>query len=372
MPRGDADDAGLSSPTATGSTLPLCRHFGDCGGCAVQDLPGEDYRSFKKNLIAEALTRHGLDASVIEDVVPVPPHSRRRATFKAEKRDGRTVLGFHAARSHAIVDMRECLVLTPRLFAAAQGLREMMAALLAEGEGVEFYLVEADNGFDLAIAWKRRTTSAIVAEIARWAPKLSLVRVTAGRDLLYETAAPEIALGLARVKLPPQAFLQPTREGERALQAGVADALGKPKSVTDLFSGCGTFTFPLAARARVHAVDADGPMLEALAMAARSASGLKPVSTEKRDLFRRPLEPRELDRFDAAVLDPPRAGALAQVRMLAKSRLAGIAYVSCDAASFARDARVLVDGGFRLDRIVGVDQFLWSAHLELAAAFSRE
>jgi len=372
VPRSDADDAGLSTPTAAGSSLPLCRHFGVCGGCAIQDLEAEEYRSFKRSLIVEALTKHGLDAAVLEDIVQVAPRSRRRATFKAAKRDGRIEIGFHAARSHAIVDMRECLVLTPRLFAAAQGLREMMAALLAEGEGADLYLVEADNGFDLAIAWKRRTTSAIVAEIARWAPKLSIVRVTAGRDLLYETAAPEIALGLARVKLPPQAFLQPTREGERALQAGVADALGKAKSVTDLFSGCGTFTFPLAARARIHAVDADGPMLEALALAARSASGLKPISTEKRDLFRRPLEPREVDRFDAAVLDPPRAGALAQVRMLAKSRVPRIAYVSCDAASFARDARVLVDGGFRLDRIVGVDQFLWSAHIELAAAFSRK
>jgi 23S rRNA (uracil1939-C5)-methyltransferase len=350
----------------------LCSHFGICGGCAVQDLSANAYRSFKRSLIVEALAGHGLSDAVVDGIIMVPPRSRRRATFKAAKRDGRIELGFHAQCSHAIVDMRECLVLTPRLFAAAQGLREMMAALLAEGEGVEFYLVEADNGFDLAIAWKRRTTSAIVAEIARWAPKLSIVRVTAGRDLLFETAAPEIALGLARVKLPPQAFLQPTREGERALQAGVADALGKAKSVTDLFSGCGTFTFPLAARARVHAVDSDAPMVAVLAAAARSASGLKPISTEKRDLFRRPLEPRELEKFDAAVLDPPRAGALAQVRMLAKSRLARIAYVSCDAASFARDARVLVDGGFRLDRIVGVDQFLWSAHIELVAAFSRK
>lgn len=301
----------------------------------------------------------------------VPPRSRRRATLKVAKRDGHTELGFHAARSHAIVDMRECLVLTPGLFKTAQGLREMMDALLHEGEGAELYLAEADNGFDLAVAWARRVTPALIGDIARRASKLKMARVTAGSESIYETSAPEIALGEARVKLPPRAFLQPTRQGEAILRARVAEAVGKAKGVVDLFAGCGTFTLPLAEHARVHAVDADGAMLEALAAAARAASGLKPVTAERRDLFRRPLEPRELDRFDAAVLDPPRAGALSQAKMLNLSGIKRIAYVSCDAASFARDARALTDGGFRLDRVLGVDQFLWSAHIELVAAFTR-
>ena len=156
------------------------------------------------------------------------------------------------------------------------------------------------------------------------------------------------------------------------LQQRVLETMGKAKAVVDQFSGCGTFTLPLAERARVHAVDSDAPMLEALAEAARATPGLKPISTEKRDLFRRPLQPKELDRFDAAVFDPPRAGALAQAKMLDLSGIKRIAYVSCDAASFARDGRALTDGGFRLDRVLGVDQFLWSAHIELAAAFSRD
>ena len=350
----------------------LCSHFGTCGGCAAQDLPADEYRNFKRNLIVEALEKHGLDGSVVEDVVQVPPRSRRRATFKVAKRDGRTELGFHAARSHDIVDMRECLVLTHGMFKTAQGLREMMDALLREGEGAELYLAEADNGFDLAVAWKRRPASNVIADIGHWAPKLGLVRVTANGELLYRTASPEIALGQARVLLPPRAFLQPTREGEQMLQQRVLETMGKAKAVVDLFSGCGTFTLPLAARAQVYAVDSDAPMLEALAEAARATPGLKPISTEKRDLFRRPLQPKELDRFDAAVLDPPRAGALAQARMLNLSRIKRIAYVSCDAASFARDGRALTDGGFRLDRVLGVDQFLWSAHIELVAGFTRD
>lgn len=362
----------MSSLAAAGSSLPLCRHFGVCGGCAVQDLSADEYRNFKRNLIAEALARHGLGDSAIEDIVAVPPRSRRRATFKVAKRGVYTELGFHALRSHAIVDMRECLVLRAELFSVAQGLREMMAALLRDGEGAELYLAEADNGFDLGLDWARRLTPALVGDIARWASKLKIVRVTAGEELIYETAAPEIALGKARVKLPPRAFLQPTRQGEAILQARVAEAVGKARTIVDLFAGCGTFTLPLAERARVHAVDSDAPMLEALAEAARATPGLKPISTEKRDLFRRPLEPKELDRFDAAVLDPPRAGALAQAKMLNLSGIKRIAYVSCDAASFARDARALTDGGFRLDRVLGVDQFLWSAHIELVAAFARD
>jgi 23S rRNA (uracil1939-C5)-methyltransferase len=350
----------------------LCSHFGTCGGCAVQNLSADGYRNFKRNLIAQALEKHDLDSSVVEDVVQVPSRSRRRATLKAAKRDGRTEIGFHAARSHAIVDMRECLVLTAGLFKTAQGLREMMNVLLSEGEGAELYLAEADNGFDLDVAWTRRVTPALTGDIARWALKLKIVRVTAGGELIYETSAPEMALGKARVKLPPRAFLQPTRQGEAVLQSLVAEAVGKARTIVDLFAGCGTFTLSLAERARVHAVDSDAPMLAALADGARATPGLKPISTEKRDLFRRPLQPKELDRFDAAVLDPPRAGALAQAKMLDLSGIKRIAYVSCDAASFARDGRALTDGRFRLDRVLGVDQFLWSAHIELVAAFSRQ
>ncbi|HTK80046.1 MAG TPA: hypothetical protein VL286_06355 [Rhizomicrobium sp.] len=338
----------------------------------MQDRDADDYRALKRDMIVRALAQHGLESASVEAVVSVPPRSRRRATLKILKQSGQIRIGFHAVHSHDIVDMRECLVLTPALFELVQHLRACFARLSGEGESAELYTVQADNGFDLAVSWNRKTTPALIAEIAAFAPRLGLVRVTAGEDLIYQSAVPEVCFGKARVKLVPRAFLQPTRDGEAVLQARVLEITAKARNVVDLFSGCGTFSLPLAERAKVHAVDADGALLDALAAAARVTSGLKPVTTEKRDLFKRPLTPQDLNRFDALVLDPPRSGALAQAKMLAKSDLRRIAYVSCDAASFARDAKVLTDGGFRLAWVVGVDQFLWSAHVELAAAFIRD
>jgi 23S rRNA (uracil1939-C5)-methyltransferase len=291
--------------------------------------------------------------------------------LKLQKTGGDTRIGFHAPRSHTLIDIRECHVLTPGLFQLAQGLRETFSGLVREGESVDLYMVEAENGFDLAITWTRKSTPEIVQQLAAAAHMLGLLRITRGSELLYETAAPAVRFGRAQVKLPPNAFLQPTREGETVLQTHVAEAVGRARTIADLFCGCGTFILPLAEKAQMHAVDADRPMLDALAAGARATPGLKPVSTECRDLFKHPLTAAELNRYGAVVLDPPRAGALVQVKQVSQSRVPRIAYVSCDAASFARDARVLSDGGFRLDWIVGVDQFLWSAHIELAAAFSR-
>ena len=304
-------------------------------------------------------------------MVSVPPHSRRRATLNLRNGGGHACIGFYASRSHELIDVHECHVLRPGLFRLAQGLRELLGPVLGSGNSANLYMLEADNGFDLAIEATLSRGAELSGRVASAVAKLGLLRVTADSDLLYQSGAPEVSFGKARVVLPPNAFLQPTREGEALLQARVAEAMGKAKRIADLFSGCGTFSLPLAERARIHAVDTERPMLEALARATRSTPGLKPVTTESRDLFKRPLAPAELNRFDAVVLDPPRAGALAQVKQLSRSTISRIAYVSCDAASFARDMRILIDGGFRLDGIVGVDQFLWSAHIELAAAFSR-
>ena len=350
----------------------ICRHFGACGGCAWQDISPENYAERKRRLIGDALVRHGIRETSLREIISVPPQSRRRATLKAQTLGGETRIGFHASRSHALIDISECHVLTPGLFRLAQNLRGFFANVMREGETADLHVVETKNGFDLAISCKHKVTREFISRIATVAPSLDLVRVTSGNALLYQSAVPEITFGEARVQLPPNAFLQPTREGEAILQAYAVDAIGKAKRIADIFSGCGTFTLPLAERTQVHAVDADAPMLAALAGAARRTSGLKPVTTETRDLFKLPLTPAELARFDAVVLDPPRAGARAQATMLAKSVVPRIAYISCDPASFARDAQVLIDGGFALNWIVGVDQFLWSAHIELAAAFSRK
>lgn len=349
----------------------VCIHFGTCGGCTYQNLAPVEYRALKREMVVRALARHGFQNPDVADAVAVAPFTRRRAVFKIAKGGGEVLIGFHAAKSHAIVDMHECLVLTPQMFTLVAGLRGMMGAILRDGENAEAHVTQADNGFDMALRWKRKFDPRAAAEIARWMSRLNLARGTANGEILSELAAPEIHIGNAVVRIPPDCFLQPTKEGEGILQSFVSDKLKGTKAIADLFCGIGTFTFPLAQSARVQAFDNDGPMIEALAAAARRASGLKPVTTEKRDLFRQPLLTEELKAFDSAVLDPPRAGALAQIRELAQSKVRRIAYVSCNAETFARDARVLARAGYEMGTVTPVDQFLWSEHIELAAAFAR-
>jgi 23S rRNA (uracil1939-C5)-methyltransferase len=328
-----------------------------------------DYRAFKRKLVADALARHGIDAPV-EETAEVPPYSRRRAVFKIARKDD-TAVGFHAQKSHTVVDMHECLVLAPRLFASVAVLRAIAADLLPANGHAEVHATLADNGLDLSFRASIGLTPARAALLGKAAPKLGAIRILWNGALAYESAPPRVAFGKAEALLPPETFLQPTHEGEAILRARVLQTLNGAKSVADLFAGSGTFALALAERMRVHAVEREGEMLEALAAAARRAQGLKPVTTEKRDLFKRPLSPAELSRFDAVVLDPPRAGAMAQAEVLAASNVARIAYVSCDAASFARDAAVIVRGGYRLAAVLPVDQFLWSGHIELVASFDR-
>jgi len=262
-------------------------------------------------------------------------------------------------------------VLTPKLFELVEPLRELMNALLGEGEKAELHVTESDSGPDVAIRWSRKLTSTISARIAQWVSRKAVARVTANGEVATELAPPTITLGKAQVAMPPECFLQPTREGEAALLLHVREAMKGAKTIADLFAGLGTFALPLAEHARVHAVEQDKAALGALASAARATQGLKPLTTEARDLFRQPLIGDELKAFDALVLDPPRAGAVAQARALAASRVRRIAYVSCNAESFARDARILVDGGYKPNFVTPVDQFLWSSHIELAASFAR-
>jgi 23S rRNA (uracil1939-C5)-methyltransferase len=329
------------------------------------------YRALKRDMIARALVKHGLADAAVSEIVEVAPGTRRRCVFKIAKRDGAVQIGFHARASHDIVDMHECRVLTPGLFRLVAPLRAIMAEILRENETAELHVTEAGNGFDLALRWKRKPAPDLIAKLAPWAARHGIVRFLSGRDILVELGVPQLRIAEADVRLPPDAFLQPTREGEIYLQKQVAGALAGAKSIADLFAGCGTFTFALAPKAKVHAVEFEGLMLKALSDAARATPGLKPVSTEKRDLFRVPLTAKELDVFDAVVLDPPRAGAAAQIAQLAGSKVARVAYVSCNAESFARDARTLTGAGFHMGNVIPVDQFLWSEHIELMASFTR-
>jgi 23S rRNA (uracil1939-C5)-methyltransferase len=325
-------------------------------------VPPADYAAGKRAVVQNALMAAGVNAEVLAPII-VPPHSRRRAVFKLAKGE----IGFHAAKSHTIVDMRECLVVTPGLFDLVQQLRTRLGFLK---EPVELHITESLTGFDLAIRSPQKLNTAITTQLAEVLTGLNVARAVFNNALVLETAAPEVEEGGVRVKLPPQAFLQPTRDGEVALQARAQAVVGRAKTIADLFAGVGTFALPLAKRARVHAVEQDAPALAALAAAAKSP-GLKPVTTEVRDLFKLPLTPGELNVFDAVVLDPPRAGAETQARMLAKSRVPAIAYVSCDAASFTRDAALLIAGGYRIGPVTPIDQFLWSSHIELVAGFVR-
>jgi 23S rRNA (uracil1939-C5)-methyltransferase len=340
----------------------ICRHFGTCGGCSLQDLAPDVYRARKREAVITALKRAGVAAEVLEPVI-VPPHSRRRAVLEISCGE----IGFHAVKSHEIVDMRECLILTRDLFALAQQLRTRFGFLKAPAD---LHVTDTLTGFDLGIRSPQKLTPQMRIDLAGAVAGLDIARLTFNNALVLESAAPQVEEGGVRVHLPPYAFLQSTAEGEAALQDRVMKIVGKAKTVADLFSGVGTFALPLARKARVHAVEQDKPALAALAEAAKG-QGLKPVTTEVRDLFKLPLIPVELKAFDAVVLDPPRAGAENQAAQLAKSRVPAIAYVSCDAASFARDAALLVAGGYRIGPVTPIDQFLWSSHIELVAGFSR-
>jgi 23S rRNA (uracil1939-C5)-methyltransferase len=350
--------------------LTLCPHFPTCGGCISQDAVPEQYIAAKREVVVQALTRAGVTAEVAA-VIETPPHSRRRAVFKIKSLPEGLHIGFHAARSHTIIDMHSCDILTPGLFALVGKLRAKLEPIFGVGEAAELHVTECDNGFDAAFRWSRKLTPNLVTLLSMAMGDTGIVRLLLGSDTVFETAAPQITLGNAVVKPPPQAFLQPTRAGEAALQDRVLALTAKAKTIADLFCGLGTFTLPLAAQAKVQAVESDKPMLAALAAAAKSTPGLKPVTTEVRDLFKRPLTPLELAAFDAVVLDPPRAGAEAQAKALAASKVRRMAYVSCDAATFARDAAILVKGGFILGPVIPVDQFLFSSHIELVTGFER-
>ncbi|MCP5410587.1 MAG: class I SAM-dependent RNA methyltransferase [Alphaproteobacteria bacterium] len=354
---------------ATQKTLTSCRHFGDCGGCLLQDMDAAAYAAHKHQAVQGALAKAGVTAEVLPPII-VAPKTRRRAVFKIKSLPEGLHIGFHAAKSHTVIDMHQCEVLTSGLFALVGSLRARLEPVFEVGEGAELHVTQTDTGFDCAFRWKRRLTPNLTAELSRVLGGIGIARLVLNGEIVFETAAPTVMLGGVPVALPPDPFLQATADGEAALQARVLEIVGNAKAVADLFAGCGTFTLPLARKAKVHAVEQDAPALAALAAAAR-APGLKPVTAETRDLFRLPLTALELSRFEAVVLDPPRAGAEKQAAVLAASRVPVIAYVSCDANSFARDAAILVKGGYTAGAVQPVDQFLWSSHIELVAGFTR-
>ncbi|MFZ3482313.1 class I SAM-dependent RNA methyltransferase [Sphingomonas sp. 3-13AW] len=350
---------------------PPCRHFPECGGCQLQHLDEASYADFVRDRVLGALAGQGLNAEVRPAIVS-PPRTRRRATLHAERRGRQVLLGFTEGSSHRIVDMMECHVLLPELFALVAPLRMLLAAMLGDRRA-DVHLALTDRGVDVLITGTLGDKLAEVEALTAFAERHGLARLSVddgyGPETRWEPEPATVSFAGVPVALQPGAFLQATREGEAALVDGVAEAVGGAPIVADLFAGLGTFSLALARTAKVYAGEAAREPILALKAAAGRAG--RPVFAEHRDLYRRPLAPAELDRFAAVVLDPPRAGAREQAGALAASKVPVVAYVSCNPSSFARDVKTMCDGGYRLDWIQPVGQFRWSTHVELVARLSR-
>jgi 23S rRNA (uracil1939-C5)-methyltransferase len=348
-----------------------CSHYGECGGCALQHLADPAYLEFKRSLVVSALASRGLDARV-DPVIALAPRTRRRAVFAASRAGKTIVVGFHGRRSHRIVPIRDCTVVTPGLLALLPMLERIAAIAAPPKDALTITVTDTATGFDVALSGVHKGSSADDrVRLVQAAGELGLARLSINGEVAMERTAPTMRAGAAHLVPPPGGFLQACEPSEAAMVHLVQDAVGDARRVVDLFSGAGTFSLPLASTATVHAVESDQAALAALERAARKAQGLKPVTTEQRDLFRQPLTAAELKRFDVAVIDPPRAGAESQSAQLAASGIKRIGMVSCSAGTFARDLRLLVDGGYHIRRITPVDQFLWSPHIEIVAALER-
>ena len=338
---------------------PFCPHFGACGGCQLQHLSPAAYRAFKTGLVETPLRQAGIDLPVGRFVAAAGA-GRRRATLHAAPHRA----GYMALRSHDLLDLDACPILVPAL-ARAPDIARAVGAVIGP---CDVGFTATDTGLDVAVRPKGRGRNG--DGLVALANRFGLARLSLDGDLLFLGQPPRLAIGPAEVELPIGSFLQATAAAEAALGDYVLAAVGKAKSVADLFCGVGPFALRLARTARVHAADADRPAIAALDKAARHARGLKAVTARYRDLFRDPLTRFELD-YDAVVLDPPRAGAEAQTREIAASRLGRVVMVACDPGTFARDAAILVKAGFSMADLVAVDQFAFSSHIEIAATFSR-
>lgn len=352
--------------------LPSCRHYPLCGGCQLQHLDDEAYRAFIVDRIASALAVQGIAASSIRSPHLSPPLSRRRVSLTAERKGKAVHLGFNERASHRLVDIHQCPILRPELFGLVRPLRTLLAQILAARARGSVQMTVADQGVALLIKGVAIEGLEVAEAVTGFAIENGLARLSVdegfGPSPRWEPAPVTVTLGGTPVPLPEGAFLQATEDGEAALVSAVRAAVSGAARIVDLFTGLGTFALSLGPD--VHAVEGARDAALALIEASRRAAGR--VSVEHRDLYRRPLTVSELAAFDAVILDPPRAGAQEQVVQIAGAAVPRLAYVSCNPSTFARDARILVEGGYRLDWIQPVGQFRWSTHVELAAAFTHQ
>ena len=349
---------------------PPCRHARACGGCQLQHASDPFVATWKQEVVRNALAGQGLTAGFLP-IVTSPSRSRRRATLSARRTKSGVLLGFHARASETIAEIPDCQLLHPGILAAIPGLQALVTAGGSRTSELSLQVTLTRGGPDVVVTGGKPLDANLRLDLARLVEAHGFSRLTWDDETVALRDRPALAMGQATVVPPAGAFLQATQEGEAALLSAVKQALGPQKRVVDLFSGVGTFTLPLAETMEVHAVEGDAAMTKALDLAARNTRDLHRVSTEMRDLFRRPLEPDELLTFTGAVIDPPRAGAEAQTQTLAAAKVPVIAAVSCNPVTFARDAKVLISAGYRLDWVQVVDQFRWSTHIELVGRLSR-
>lgn len=347
-----------------------CPHYRACGGCALMHARADFVADWKVDVVRAALAAQGIAAD-FRPIQTSPPGSRRRAVFSGRRTKKGAIVGFHGRASEVLTAVPGCLLLRSALLAALPALEEVTRIGASRTGELSLTVTETLGGPDVAVAGGKPLDMALRTDLAAVADRAGFARLAWEGEVVALGAAPAIRLGRADVTPPPGAFLQATAEGEAALLAAVREAIGSPRRVVDLFAGAGTFALPLAEAAEVHAVEGEATMIRALEAGWRGAGGLHRLSAEARDLFRNPLMAEDLARYDAAVIDPPRAGAEAQVAELARANIPRIAHVSCNPVTFAREARTLVSAGYRLDWVQVVDQFRWSPHVELAAAFAR-
>lgn len=345
---------------------PFCKYYGRCGGCQLQHWREPPYRAWKASLVADALASRGINFDVT-DCIDAHGKGRRRVSLHVRKRGGVVTAGYMEARSHTLIDIDNCPILEPSLARSFDIARALGTKLGDCDVGVTATL----TGLDVSVKAERDVLAREHGNLAGFVTTLSLARLSVNGEVIATAVPPRLEIGKAVVALPPGTFLQATTLGEETLARLVIEALGKAKAVADLFCGIGPFAFRIAEKARVEAYDSDRPAIAALNAAIKASSGLKPMSAAVRDLFREPLVPNEMKELDAVVFDPPRAGAEAQAKQLARSKVKTVVAVSCDPGSFARDAEILVGGGYALKRVTAVDQFKWSAHVETVALFTR-
>jgi 23S rRNA (uracil1939-C5)-methyltransferase len=353
---------------------PPCRHFGTCGGCALQHLDGASYRRVKLERLDTALERVGICPDIVGPMRLVPPERRRARLGISRPRDPRLParVGYRERFRHDLIDLRECPVLEPAIFALIGRLRHVACGLIPPGGSGEATLTRTDSGVDLLIEAAERPDLGICEVLARLAGECDLARIVwrSGPDdlVIVERRPVRVLLSGVAVPFPPGAFLQASPSAEEILVEEVLSGVGSGRPVLDLFAGLGTFAFALAGDGPVHAIEGEARSVDALA---RAAADRPRVTVECRDLARNPVPPSALARYAAAVFDPPRAGAARQAETLAASTIETVVALSCNPATFARDAAKLVGGGYRLERVTPVDQFVWTPHLELAAVFRR-